>query len=275
MRRNEDRGASPAPARAIPRAAAGKDERKVRQLKMIGREPLTAVIDLAVARSLRAHLGKLDPALGFAVRDLAAREFMRLLRDNVKNVRGVSKERFLADLERERDRVVLARNQARQELTDLERKVARLRELRSAEKQEFDVKNALYVEQRSTELAEEVRELFARRERGELDDRALEEEVVRLATALVRNERQGLFDARSTEQADLIDNFQRRIAKLTAKLEETERTVAALAKMKDVEPGIASVYRTVQGLSEGDALWRVKEELLMRIYEANLTLQGK
>ena len=275
MRRNEDRGESPEPARALPRGAAGKDGRRVRQLKMIGREPLSAVIDLAVARSLRTHLGKLDPTLGFAVRDATAREFMRLLRDNVKNVRGVSKERFLADLERERDRVVLARNQARQELSELERKVVHLRALRRAETQEFAAKNALYVEQRSAELTEEVRALFARHERGELDDRGLEHAVLALATGLVRSERQELFDARSIEQADLLDNFQRRIAKLTAKLEETERTVAALAKMKDVEPGIASVYRTVQGLAEGDSLWRVKEELLMRIYEANLTLQGK
>jgi hypothetical protein len=190
-------------------------------------------------------------------------------------VRGVSKERFLADLERERDRVVLSRNQARLELSELERKVIHLRALRKAETQEFAAKNALYVEQRSAELAEEVRALFARHERGELDDRALEHAIVALATDLVRSERQELFDARSTEQADLLDTFQRRIAKLTAKLEETERTVAALAKMKDVEPGIASVYRTVQGLSEGDSMWRVKEELLMRIYEANLTLQGK
>jgi Mrp family chromosome partitioning ATPase len=70
-----------------------------------------------------------------------------------------------------------------------------------------------------------------------------------------------------------IDVLERRIAKLTSLLEKTELTLRHIAALKDVDPGIASIYRGVQGLSpEADAL-ASKRELLQKIFQANLELK--
>ena len=70
-----------------------------------------------------------------------------------------------------------------------------------------------------------------------------------------------------------IDNLQRRIAKLTQHLGLTEEEVRRLRAMKNVEDGIASVFRDVQGISAADAEAAIKRELMQAIFEANLDLQ--
>jgi hypothetical protein len=48
-----------------------------------------------------------------------------------------------------------------------------------------------------------------------------------------------------------------------------------LGTMRDHDPGIASIYRTVQGLAEVDALREMKREMLTEIFQANLALQAR
>jgi len=72
-----------------------------------------------------------------------------------------------------------------------------------------------------------------------------------------------------------IDILQRRIAKLTLQLEQTEADLKRIAAMKNVDLGIASTYRTVQGLLSEDEAYAYKEALLKRIFEANLELKAE
>lgn len=72
-----------------------------------------------------------------------------------------------------------------------------------------------------------------------------------------------------------IDNLQRRIAKLTNSLGVTESEIARLQGVGDVDAGVASLYRNVQGLNSGDARADLKKDLMSAIFEANLDMQRK
>ena len=71
-----------------------------------------------------------------------------------------------------------------------------------------------------------------------------------------------------------IDQLERRIAKLVRSLSETEAVLQRVAAMKNIDLGIASLYRVVQGLSEDPNL-NEKRDMMRRIFEANVVLQQK
>lgn len=70
-----------------------------------------------------------------------------------------------------------------------------------------------------------------------------------------------------------IDVLERRIAKLSGLLERTELALQHIAALKDVDPGIASIYRGVQGLSADAVALASKRDLLEQIFRANLELK--
>ncbi len=72
-----------------------------------------------------------------------------------------------------------------------------------------------------------------------------------------------------------IDQLKRRISKLTSSLDTTEQEISRLRKLKNVDDGVASVYRDVQGLTDSDGRGEIKKELMGEIFRANLDLQGK
>jgi diguanylate cyclase (GGDEF)-like protein len=77
------------------------------------------------------------------------------------------------------------------------------------------------------------------------------------------------------DQRTLIDQLERRIAKLTHLLGITEDELRRVAGMKNIDLGIASIYRTVQGLSD-DAVQKEKKRVMMReIFQANLELKKR
>jgi hypothetical protein len=43
--------------------------------------------------------------------------------------------------------------------------------------------------------------------------------------------------------------------------------------MKSIDPGVASLYRTVQGLSYEDQMFEMKKAMMSSIFEANVALQ--
>jgi Mrp family chromosome partitioning ATPase len=70
-----------------------------------------------------------------------------------------------------------------------------------------------------------------------------------------------------------IDQLERRIAKLTQQLEQTEAELKRIAAMKSIDLGIASIYRSVQGLSARDEALALKRSLMRDIFQANLNLR--
>lgn len=86
-------------------------------------------------------------------------------------------------------------------------------------------------------------------------------------------------DLASREQRELdyqrqIDNLERRISKLNDMLAKTEEDLARMAATKDIDTGVASVYRNVQGVSALDEAKALKKDLMQKIFEANLELKN-
>jgi Mrp family chromosome partitioning ATPase len=82
--------------------------------------------------------------------------------------------------------------------------------------------------------------------------------------------------ARVTSQGEydrLVEILERRIAKLNRRLEEAEDGLRQLSALKEADPGIASVYRGIQGLSSQEEYLNFKRELMHKIFLANLELK--
>lgn len=89
------------------------------------------------------------------------------------------------------------------------------------------------------------------------------------AASAVRGEGEA-HDPRDTQSVELLE---RRIAKLTESLGVTEEELQRVLRMKGVDPGVASVYRSVQGLSADAVQAELKRELMSKIFQANLDLR--
>ena len=77
------------------------------------------------------------------------------------------------------------------------------------------------------------------------------------------------------EAQSQIERLERRISKLTGSLGRTEEELKRIAALKDVDLGVASIYRTVQGLSVEDGDFQAKQEMLKNIFEANCALRAE
>jgi len=72
-----------------------------------------------------------------------------------------------------------------------------------------------------------------------------------------------------------IELLERRIAKLTHVLGVTEDELQRIASMKGIDLGIASIYRSVQGLAADASQRERKLEMMREIFKANLDLRNK
>lgn len=76
-----------------------------------------------------------------------------------------------------------------------------------------------------------------------------------------------------TQHNRQIDVLERRISKLTRNLELTEDELKRMSLLKDVDVGVASIYRDVQGLNADSESREAKKHMMANIFEANLELQ--
>lgn len=230
-----------------------------RQLKVIGRRPLEAAFEAALARSLRRHAPELDEERVALVREQAFRDFMRLVGSQVRSLRGISKRDFLADLEQSHAAVLREREEARRELARLEVRAAVVRRMEAPRE----------AEGAGTPLNDGLQEIFQRAERGELAMEDLRQEVELAASQYASIDKERTL----SEYERQIDLFQRRIAKLNESLKRSEQTIQELARSKQVDPGLASVYRSVQGLAADAQMREAKLDLLVKLFESNLALR--
>ncbi len=87
--------------------------------------------------------------------------------------------------------------------------------------------------------------------------------------------RDGADSADPLEDDAEIDTLRRRVKKLEMALEEARSTVTRVAGMEKLDPGLASIYRSVQGLLGTDPMREAKREMLELVYQANVVLQRK
>ena len=69
--------------------------------------------------------------------------------------------------------------------------------------------------------------------------------------------------------------LQRRASKLERALQEARTALAYVSGLEHVDEGLASIYRTVQGLAPDDPLHVRKHDALVSIFRANLELRQR
>ena len=77
------------------------------------------------------------------------------------------------------------------------------------------------------------------------------------------------------EADEQLDLLRRRLAKLEFALEDARAALLYVSKLEAYDPGIPSIYRAVQGLSERDPLWQCKRQALELLFQANLEHQQR
>jgi diguanylate cyclase (GGDEF)-like protein len=101
------------------------------------------------------------------------------------------------------------------------------------------------------------------------------DEVTAIALELLQQTRHAAGAETSKDAEHKIDLLERRVAKLSDLLGIAESELKRIAKMKNIDLGIASIYRTVQGLSEDDDNAERKKEMMADIFQANVALKQK
>jgi len=80
--------------------------------------------------------------------------------------------------------------------------------------------------------------------------------------------------AADEESLRSLDVLERRAAKLQRALHDARAALAYVSGLEHVEPGLASIYRAVQGLSGDDPRREQKAGALEKIFQANLALRA-
>lgn len=257
---------------AIPAGpGAGSPQGEGRKLNLVGSSQLTRAVAEAVRRGLSRQFVFKEEQLENAVRAIG-RELMLRLKANSKSVRGLPKDAFLREVRADKKRIEVAREAARKELEGMLVKLKNVHdqvELREAELvRESEVSGQI----EDKELTSRIGEIFADLQAG-ADAEEVREKITAAALGSLKTERERSIDAQMAEHRGEVENFERRIAKLTESLELTEEELKRIAAAKNIEVGVGSIYRTVQGLNLGDDDYETKKELMSCIFAANLELQ--
>jgi hypothetical protein len=102
--------------------------------------------------------------------------------------------------------------------------------------------------------------------------RDLEERVLRLAREWTEEALTKALAETNRDHTSEVDKLQRRIDKLSRSLEEAQAELVRSRAGGEIDPGIASVYRKVQGLRDSNGN-SAKREMLSKLFEANLELR--
>lgn len=102
----------------------------------------------------------------------------------------------------------------------------------------------------------------------------VEHELIEMALARMESEKRAALLERSRAHEREIELLERRISKLLGLLGVSERELERLASAPGAaDTGLASIYRTVQGLAPNAYQADKKREMLMKIFDANLELR--
>jgi len=229
----------------------------VEQVSVLGMDRIVGLVEEAVHRSLKSRLVGLERE---AVADATKAEFLRLLRSN-------------QELQREKSEVERLKERAEEEVDQLRRLIAQEKQVldERLRQGQFAVQARNAIDDAA--IADRVREALAAS--GGVADAAVEERVLALVMDSVGRERSAAEEAKSALRDRDVENLQRRIEKLTQSLSSTEHRLRQVAAMKNIDDGISSIYREVQGLDDSSQDSGKKKELMSAIFAANMRLQKK
>ena len=165
---------------------------------------------------------------------------------------------------------------------EVERELDRLREEVEGQIQEIqDFQEKLFADVDNKEelwgnqLISKVIELFKREPDKTEGVLRVEKEVIALLKAELATWRESSTATRMIERQRTIEQLERRVTKLTESLGLTEAELARVAKLKNIDLGLSSIYRTIQGLSGEEGNAEQKKEMLKTIFESNMSLRAQ
>jgi len=152
---------------------------------------------------------------------------------------------------------------------EVEGQILEIQEFQSKLFADVDSKEELW----GNQLVSKVIEIFRREPEQTQGVLRVEKEVIALLKAELAAWRESSTASRMIESQRTISNLERRVSKLTESLGITEAELKRVAAMKNIDLGMASIFRTVQGLSGDEANAEQKKEMLKHIFEANIALR--
>jgi len=229
--------------------------RGIVRLRSVSTREVSILIERAVNRTLMERtIGPLDPEQMADILIAAEDQFTRQLRD-------------FEDLADSRQVVEAHRRETQAELERLRHSLEERQ--RSEPRPEPPSETAAELRQRLTwEIRACIQPLLPKGPLEGAGRRAVDD----LQALTHRYVAEALEEQRRLFQIET-ENQERRVAKLVESLERTEKVLARVAASKDLEQGIESIYRTVQGLSLDENGAEQKKALLVRIFEANVALR--
>lgn len=165
------------------------------------------------------------------------------------------------------------REEVERELLGLEEQLAR-RSLLLQSEHEHVVQESLAQEQaRQKAMEARLEDVFGAIESPQPELERIRDEMLALARSQMEEERDRAIAQKVSRHRGEIERLERRISKLTESLGITEAELARLAKLKNVDLGLSSIYREVQGIESGDPHLERKKELMKDIFRANVALR--
>ncbi len=230
----------------------------VKEVSVLGIDRIIALIDEAVHRSLKTRMFGIERE---AVAESTKAEFLRMLKSN-------------EDLQKSKGELELLKERAEDEVDMLRRELENQRGALERKLEQGELERRSQYEGEDQRIAGQVQELF-RLMAAQPDTNLgqVQDQVLAMVLQLVTSERKAAADARSALRDREVDTLQRRIAKLSSTLEQTEDRLKQAAAMKHIDDGISSIYREVQGLASSATDYTRKKELMAEIFKANLKLQ--
>lgn len=261
-------------AERIPLRALEK--RGFRSVQVLDMSTIEKIVGEAVTHLVERHSALLSPKDKAKLEIEARAEFSKLLLEHKKAVAEKT------EAERARDAID-------RQLQGLREEIARQKD-DLAKAQAKDVAEHTFTLSASSyqEMELKIRGLFAqlvsnerRMSLADAGPRALkglnelEQQVASLLDRLLSTERERFIGSVKRQQSEEVDVFEKRIAKLNKALRDTEDALQRMSKLKAGDPGIASIYAEVQGLSSMDAFYARKKEVLELIFKENLKIQKR
>jgi hypothetical protein len=123
-------------------------------------------------------------------------------------------------------------------------------------------------------IGDKIRELFGLSDADASLVARIERQVTAQLLVELRDRQAG--PARSDDEAlRKIELLERRIAKLTGQLGMTEEQLQNVLRMKNIDPGVASIYAACRASASEQAHAQLKKEMMGKIFQANVELRKK
>ena len=122
------------------------------------------------------------------------------------------------------------------------------------------------------ETQDELRQALAQLGGPSESLRGLRRDVLALVLATATSQATARLQRDHAPGFERIDNLRRRTRKMRASLRTVREALAQVDTLPVFDDGLASIYRTVQGLSTGEEDAAKKREMLSQIFDANVAL---